>query len=51
MNQLVPFKYKWASDKLLSGCARITGCRKRSTHAQRDIELWKNPAGLTMTSG
>jgi ribonucleoside-diphosphate reductase beta chain len=30
VNQLVPFKYKWAWEKYLATCA-TTGCRKKST--------------------
>jgi ribonucleoside-diphosphate reductase beta chain len=41
VNQLVPFKYRWAWRKV-SCRLPITGCRKRF-NMQRDIELWKNP--------
>lgn len=30
LNQLVPFKYDWAWQKYLDGCAN-TGCRRKST--------------------
>src|SRR3569623_963451 len=44
VNQLVPFKYKWAWDKYLAGCANHW--MPQEINMQRDIELWKNPAGL-----
>jgi ribonucleoside-diphosphate reductase beta chain len=45
VNQLVPFKYKWAWDKYLAGCANHW--MPQEVNMQRDIELWKNPNGLT----
>jgi len=45
VNQLVPFKYKWAWDKYLAGCANHW--MPQEVNMQRDIELWKNPGGLT----
>jgi ribonucleoside-diphosphate reductase beta chain len=45
VNQLVPFKYKWAWEKYLAGCANHWMPQEISM--QRDIELWKNPNGLT----
>jgi ribonucleoside-diphosphate reductase beta chain len=45
VNQLVPFKYKWAWDKYLSACANHW--MPQEINMQRDIELWKNPMGLT----
>src|SRR5256714_11223550 len=45
VNQLVPFKYKWAWDKYLSGCANHW--MPQEINMNRDIALWKNPAGLT----
>jgi len=45
VNQLVPFKYKWAWDKYLSACANHW--MPQEINMQRDIELWKNPQGLT----
>ena len=45
VNQLVPFKYKWAWDKYLSSCANHW--MPQEVNMQRDIELWKNPKGLT----
>ena len=45
VNQLVPFKYKWAWEKYLSGCANHW--MPQEINMQRDIQLWKNPDGLT----
>jgi ribonucleoside-diphosphate reductase beta chain len=45
VNQLVPFKYKWAWDKYLAGCANHW--MPQEVNMQRDIELWKSPNGLT----
>jgi len=45
VNQLVPFKYKWAWDKYLAGCANHW--MPQEINMQRDIELWKNPNGLS----
>ncbi|MET3120070.1 ribonucleoside-diphosphate reductase beta chain [Undibacterium sp. GrIS 1.8] len=45
VNQLVPFKYKWAWDKYLAGCANHW--MPQEINMQRDIELWKSPNGLT----
>ena len=45
VNQLVPFKYKWAWEKYLAGCANHWMPQEISM--QRDIELWKSPNGLT----
>ena len=45
VNQLVPFKYKWAWEKYLAGCANHW--MPQEINMQRDIELWKNPLGLT----
>ncbi len=45
VNQLVPFKYKWAWDKYLAGCSNHW--MPQEINMQRDIELWKNPGGLT----
>ena len=45
VNQLVPFKYKWAWDKYLAACANHW--MPQEINMQRDIELWKNPNGLT----
>jgi ribonucleoside-diphosphate reductase beta chain len=45
VNQLVPFKYKWAWDKYLSGCANHW--MPQEVNMNRDIALWKDPNGLT----
>ncbi len=45
VNQLVPFKYKWAWDKYLSGCANHW--MPQEVNMNRDIATWKNPEGLT----
>lgn len=45
VNQLVPFKYHWAWEKYLSGCSNHW--MPQEINMQRDIELWKNPNGLT----
>ena len=48
VNQLVPFKYTWAWDKYLGGCANHW--MPQEINMQRDIELWKRPTsagGLT----
>lgn len=45
VNQLVPFKYKWAWDKYLSACANHW--MPQEVNMSADIALWKNPNGLT----
>ena len=45
VNQLVPFKYKWAWDKYLAGCANHW--MPQEINMSRDIATWKDPAGLT----
>jgi ribonucleoside-diphosphate reductase beta chain len=45
VNQLMPFKYKWAWEKYLSACANHW--MPQEIQMSRDIELWKNPNGLT----
>ena len=45
VNQLVPFKYKWAWDKYLSGCANHW--MPQEINMSRDISTWKDPNGLT----
>ncbi|MCC5611309.1 ribonucleotide-diphosphate reductase subunit beta [Nostoc sp. CHAB 5834] len=45
VNQLVPFKYKWAWDKYLSTCANHW--MPQEVNMSRDIALWKDPNGLT----
>lgn len=45
LNQLVPFKYRWAWDKYLAACANhwMPG----EINMAADIALWKDPNGLT----
>jgi ribonucleoside-diphosphate reductase beta chain len=45
VNQLVPFKYKWAWEKYLSACANHW--MPQEVNMSADIALWKNPNGLT----
>jgi ribonucleoside-diphosphate reductase beta chain len=45
VNQLVPFKYKWAWDKYLNACANHW--MPQEVNMNRDIALWKDPNGLT----
>src|SRR5438552_4598701 len=45
VNQLVPFKYKWAWEKYLAACANHW--MPQEINMSRDIELWKDGAGLT----
>ena len=45
VNQLVHFKYKWAWDKYLAGCANHW--MPQEINMSRDIALWKDPNGLT----
>jgi len=45
LNQLVPFKYKWAWDKYLAACANHWMPNEISMAA--DVALWKDPNGLT----
>ncbi len=45
LNQLVPFKYTWAWDKYLAGCANHWMPNEISMAA--DVALWKDPNGLT----
>jgi len=45
VNQLVPFKYKWAWDKYLATCANHW--MPQEVNMSRDIALWKSPNGLT----
>ena len=45
VNQLVPFKYKWAWEKYLATCANHW--MPQEINMQRDIELWKSPNGLS----
>ncbi|MEY4426960.1 MAG: hypothetical protein RL535_1258, partial [Pseudomonadota bacterium] len=45
VNQLVPFKYKWAWEKYLATCANHW--MPQEVNMTRDIALWKSPNGLT----
>jgi ribonucleoside-diphosphate reductase beta chain len=45
VNQLVPFKYKWAWEKYLASCANHW--MPQEIPMNRDIALWKDPNGLT----
>ena len=45
VNQLVPFKYKWAWEKYLSTCANHW--MPNEVNMSRDIATWKDPNGLT----
>ena len=45
LNQLVPFKYKWAWQKYLDACANHWMPQEVNMNA--DIALWKNPEGLS----
>jgi len=45
LNQLVPFKYDWAWQKYLDGCANHW--MPQEINMTADIALWKSEAGLT----
>jgi ribonucleoside-diphosphate reductase beta chain len=45
VNQLVPFKYKWAWEKYLAACANHW--MPQEVNMTRDIATWKDPNGLT----
>jgi ribonucleoside-diphosphate reductase beta chain len=45
LNQLVPFKYLWAWDKYLTGCANHW--MPQEINMAADIALWRDPKGLT----
>ncbi|MCK0155172.1 ribonucleotide-diphosphate reductase subunit beta [Alcanivorax sp. S6407] len=45
LNQLVPFKYDWAWQKYLDGCANHWMPQEVNMNA--DLALWKKPDGLT----
>ena len=45
LNQLVPFKYKWAWQKYLDACANHW--MPNEINMSADIALWKDPHGLT----
>ncbi|MBL8349188.1 MAG: ribonucleotide-diphosphate reductase subunit beta, partial [Burkholderiaceae bacterium] len=45
VNQLVPFKYKWAWEKYLATCANHW--MPQEINMSRDIATWKDPNGLS----
>lgn len=45
LNQLVPFKYRWAWDKYLTACANHW--MPNEINMSADVALWKDPNGLT----
>ncbi|MCL4799551.1 MAG: ribonucleotide-diphosphate reductase subunit beta [Burkholderiales bacterium] len=45
VNQLVPFKYRWAWEKYLAACANHW--MPQEINMSRDIALWRDPDGLT----
>ena len=45
VNQLVPFKYRWAWDKYLAACANHW--MPQEINMSRDIAQWKDPTALT----
>jgi ribonucleoside-diphosphate reductase beta chain len=45
LNQLVPFKYKWAWEKYLNACSN--NWMPQEVNMSADISLWKDPNGLT----
>src|SRR3954452_22198577 len=45
LNQLVPFKYKWAWEKYLAACANHW--MPQEINMSRDIALWKDAQGLS----
>ncbi|NNC22554.1 ribonucleotide-diphosphate reductase subunit beta [Salinisphaera sp. USBA-960] len=45
VNQLVPFKYQWAWDKYLAGCANHW--MPQEVNMAADIATWNDPNGLT----
>ena len=48
VNQLVPFKYKWAWEKYLATCANHW--MPQEVNMNRDIALWKDPNGCILTT-
>src|SRR5258706_3424265 len=44
VNQLVPFKYKWAWEKYIAACANHW--MPQEVNMSRDIQLWKDPTAL-----
>src|SRR6266853_805369 len=45
LNQLVPFKYKWAWQKYLDACANHW--MPNEINMSADVALWRDPNGLT----
>lgn len=45
VNQLVPFRYSWAWDKYLAGCANHW--MPNEINMAADVALWKDPNGLS----
>jgi ribonucleoside-diphosphate reductase beta chain len=45
LNQLVPFKYDWAWQKYLDGCANHW--MPQEVNMSADVALWRNPEGLS----
>jgi ribonucleoside-diphosphate reductase beta chain len=45
VNQLVPFKYQWAWEKYLAGCANHW--MPQEINMSADIAMWSDPKGLT----
>ncbi|RYF40371.1 MAG: ribonucleotide-diphosphate reductase subunit beta, partial [Comamonadaceae bacterium] len=45
VNQLVPFKYKWAWEKYLAACSNHW--MPQEVNMTRDIATWKDPNGLS----
>jgi len=45
LNQLVPFKYEWAWQKYIDGCANHW--MPQEVNMTADVATWKNPEGLT----
>ena len=45
LNQLVPFKYNWAWEKYLTGCANHW--MPQEINMTADIALWRDPKGLS----
>ncbi|HEX8979878.1 MAG TPA: ribonucleotide-diphosphate reductase subunit beta [Parasulfuritortus sp.] len=45
VNQLVPFKYKWAWEKYIAACANHW--MPQEVNMSRDIAQWKDPAALS----
>ena len=45
LNQLVPFKYRWAWEKYLAACANHW--MPNEINMAADVALWKDPMGLT----